>query len=160
MKVMGVDPSTKSGIVGLDLESGEVSARVLEFKKMTGLERVQSISEAFGQMLDEYQPEVVCIEGYVQSSFSVICNVEIGVFLRMNLHVRQIPWYVSPPTTLKKWVTGNGAAKKPEMGSAVKDRWGFISPSDDVVDAYCLAKMAEEIALNGVGKAPKGVERG
>jgi hypothetical protein len=39
---------------------------------------------------------------------------------------------------------------------AVKSRWGFENPSDDVVDAYVLAKIGQELASGA--QAITGVE--
>ena len=50
-----------------------------------------------------------------------------------------------PPTNLKMFVTGNGAAKKPHMELAVKELWGVDIPEgqDDEVDAFGLLMLAE-----------------
>ena len=160
MHLLGVDPSVSAtGLVLLSTDEGWISTKVLHFPEHKGIVRLQLLAESFGSFLDSYTPDMAVIEGYVRGSFSVITNVEIGVLLRMELHRRNIPWYVCPPTVLKKFVTGKGRAEKKEMAVAVKDRWQFVSPSDDVVDAYGLARVAELVATSGAS-ALKGVVRG
>lgn len=160
MFVLGIDPSvTATGLVLISTNEGWISTKVLQYPEHKGIVRLQLLAESFDSFLKTYAPDMAVIEGYVRGSFSVITNVEIGILLRMKLHERNIPWYVCPPTTLKKWVAGKGTAKKPEMAIAVKDRWQFVSPSDDVVDAYGLARVAELVATSGAS-ALKGVVRG
>ena len=43
--------------------------------------------------------------------------------------------------TLKKWTTGHGNAKKPEMIAAVRFRWRFVQ-TDDEADAVALLEYA------------------
>jgi Holliday junction resolvasome RuvABC endonuclease subunit len=160
MHLLGVDPSvTATGLVLISTDEGYISTKVLHSTEHRGIVRLQLLAESFDSFLETYTPDMAVIEGYVRGSFSVITNVEIGILLRMKLHERNIPWYVCPPTVLKKFVAGTGRAKKPDMAIAVKDRWGFVSPSDDVVDAYGLAKIAELVAQSGVS-ALKGIVRG
>jgi len=45
------------------------------------------------------------------------------------------------PTTLKKYVTGWGLADKELMKEEIIKRWGFEDFSDDVLDAYGLARL-------------------
>lgn len=159
MNCLGIDPSTKTGLVLIG--PGCVVSRVLKFPDTKGLTRVQSIADAFDDFLDE-SPAIDCaaVEGYGYASFNLSTSVEIGVFLRMSLHKRGVPWYTVPPTVLKKFATGSGISKKPAIAAAVKTRWGFESPSDDVVDAYVLAVIAGMVAANGVKSVSLEIQRG
>ena len=160
MRVLGVDPSvTATGLVLISTDEAWISTKVLHSPELKGIVRLQYLANSFDSFLEAHTPDMAVIEGYVRGSFSVITNVEIGILLRMKLHERYIPWYVCPPTVLKKWVAGSGRAQKSDMAVAVKDRWQFVSPSDDVVDAYGLAKIAELVATSGVS-ALKGIVRG
>lgn len=48
-----------------------------------------------------------------------------------------------PPTTLKKFATGNGRAKKKDMIAAVRE-WGFDPQDDNEADALALLTYAQE----------------
>lgn len=155
MNVLGCDPSTKSGLVYIS--DGLVSTTVLRNTSLKGIARVRWIRQNFDLYLDLI-PAIDCavIEGYAYANkFTLATLIEIGINMRLSLYERQIPCYICPPSVLKREATGKGNSKKPEVALAVKEKWGFDSPSDDVVDAFVLAKIAETCA-NG-GKV-KGIE--
>jgi crossover junction endodeoxyribonuclease RuvC len=157
---IGIDPSTWTGIVRI--EGTESVGKVVNFKDFTGWKRLHLIAEEVTRTLKLWSGEntIVTIEDYVIGHVSsVVKVVEIGTVLRYSLFKSGINWYEVKPSTLKKWCTGKGNAKKPDMALAVKERWGYSSPSDDIVDAYCLAKLGEHVCNNGVGDL-KGVHLG
>lgn len=159
MRSVGIDPSTSTGMVLL--AEDHVSSSVVNFPGLKGIPRVLAIKERARELLFAWKPDVVVIEGYgFANKFTLTLMVEIGFSLRLLLHELQVPWYIAPPTVLKKFATGSGAAKKPQVSAAVASRWGFKAPSDDVVDAYVLAQIAKELGVNGVTSGLKGVERG
>lgn len=146
LKVLGVDPSTKSGLVYMD--GPEVYASVLRNESLKGISRVEWIRKSFEAYLDTH-PEIDCavIEGYAYANkYTLSTLVEIGINLRLSMYRRGIPCYICPPSVLKKVATGKGNAKKPEVAAGVLSKWGYTSPSDDVVDAYVLAKIAQDKA--------------
>ncbi len=146
MKVLGVDPSTKSGLVYID--GTEVYASVLRNERLKGIARVEWIRNSFNSYLDNHH-EIDCavIEGYAYANkFTLSTLVEIGINLRLSLYIRKIPCYICPPTTLKRYATGKGNSKKPEVAAGVLSKWGYSSPSDDVIDAFVLAKIAQDKA--------------
>ena len=156
MIVMGVDPSTKSGVVRID--GDETYATVINNTNAKGIRRVQWIADQFEDYLDRLNPmpDVAVIEGYAYANkFTLATLVEIGIILRLSLHNRKIPCYICPPSVLKKFCTGKGNSKKPELAIAVKQRWGYENPSDDIIDAFILAKIAQELAS---GKSVVGLE--
>jgi crossover junction endodeoxyribonuclease RuvC len=64
----------------------------------------------------------------------------------MEMYRRGVRWTDVPPPVLKKWITGKGNADKKKMAQAVCEKWQFVSKSDDVVDAYALARLAQRLA--------------
>lgn len=158
LRSLGVDPSTKTGIC---LLNGPVAtSSVINYPQAKGYDRLQLIADRFDELLHQLKPNIVVIEGYAFGNrFTLADLVEIGSQMRLSLHRAGIPWYIASPSLLKKYVTGSGVAKKPEMAEFVKSRWGYESPSDDVVDAYGLAKIAQTIGILG-SESVKGVERG
>lgn len=141
-KVVGIDPSTCTGVVVLDKAGELVQSRVIHFPTAKGMDRVQLIAQAVSSFLDQYNPTHGVIEGYAFGNRNTLVTlVEIGTLLRLELHRRGMPWIEVQPTALKKFCTGKGNAKKPDMAKSVKERWGFNSASDDVIDAYSLARF-------------------
>lgn len=65
-----------------------------------------------------------------------------------------LPTIVVPPTTLKKYVTGNGSAKKPLMMATIKRKWGRSFVSSDRADAFALEQfglefLGEQVVVRG-----------
>lgn len=155
MRVLGCDPSTKTGLVYID--GTDVYATVMRNEHLKGIARVEWIRNAFNTYLDSH-PAIDCavIEGYAYANkFTLSTLIEIGINLRLSLYQRKIPCYICPPTTLKRYATGKGNSKKPEVAAGVLSKWGYSSPSDDVVDAFVLAKIAQDKAS---GSPVTGIE--
>jgi crossover junction endodeoxyribonuclease RuvC len=160
VRALGIDPSTKTGLVLLG-EDDQPLVKVVTAPGEQGMARVQKIARSVSQFLSDGRPDVAVIEGYAfANKFTLVTLVEIGAILRLCLHESGIPWYYCPPSVLKKYATGKGNAKKPQVASSVESRWGFVAPSDDVVDAYVLAKIGLDLSVNGVTTALKGVQNG
>lgn len=158
MNHLGVDPASRTGLVWMT-DTYDVSS-VIFAPKLTGLPRVLFIRDKFNELLDSY-PAIDCavIEGYAYGTgfaHTLATLVEIGSVLRLTLYERRIQCYICPPSVLKKYATGKGNAKKTEVKASVESRWGFVSPSDDVLDAYVLARIAREQSTKG---AVAGLER-
>ena len=92
--------------------------------------------------------EHVCIEGY---GFGAVGRAhalgEIGGTYRRALWRAGIPMYVAPPTTLKKFTTGAGRGKKEDMKVHAHLNWSYLHSDNNVVDAYCLSRMARLLAM-------------
>lgn len=157
MTLMGLDVSTYVGMARVD---SEITGKLVHFKGKDGFERLQLIAQEVGRTLDAWKPELVVIEAYAfGNKNSLVTLVECGTIVRVELFKRRLRWIEVPPTVLKKWTTGSGVAKKPQMAASVKTRWGYASPSDDIIDAVALAKMAEELGETGL-LTLKGVKYG
>lgn len=154
--MLGVDPATHTGVVRI--EGHESIGKCINFPNQKGWERLQSIAIAFNRTLDIWKPDVIVIEHYAYANrFSLVDLVEIGTVIRLCLHARDMEWWECPPTSLKKWVTGKGNAKKEDMAHHVFERWQYKSPSDDITDAYALAMLGKAVLsgeqIKGVFKA-------
>lgn len=145
MRVLGVDCSTYTGLCLYDSDTEKSVTKLLNFQKTIGIRRVQLIAGAFEQALLEYKPDLAAIEGFAYGNKnSLVTLTELVTPLKLALLKLHIPWYEVPPNVLKKWTTGNGNAKKPEMAKFVKDIWDYepmAMKGDDLVDAYALARL-------------------
>lgn len=157
-RIMGIDPSTYTGLACVDSEGAIVGSKLINYPKAKGFERLQLIARGVENVMQEWSPEIILIEGYAFGNKNTLVTlVEVGTAIRLVLRGAGIPWLEVPPTVLKKFTTGVGNAKKPQMAEAVKERWGFESKSDDVIDAYALAALGQELALTEFKNLPKGV---
>ncbi len=68
---------------------------------------------------------------------------------------KEVPFKVVAPGTLKKFVTGDGRAKKDLMLLKVYKKWGVEFDDDNLADAYSLARFALEDFNNGNKTVPE-----
>jgi Holliday junction resolvasome RuvABC endonuclease subunit len=143
MVAVGLDPSTWFGMAYLPDDWSEAKGKCIHFEHMKGQRRVRAIADELINTLQAWNPDRVLIEGYgFANKSSLVGLVEIGTVARQALLRMHIDWYEAPPTVIKKWTTGSGKAEKAEMLQASKAKWGYSSPSDDIVDAMAMAHMA------------------
>ncbi|MBP1999732.1 crossover junction endodeoxyribonuclease RuvC [Paenibacillus shirakamiensis] len=144
MRFVGIDPSTKTGMVILDrdgrlLDSFEVTA------KGTDPERMLTIVESTLENIEAN--DLVVIEGFGFASQSGFLLGGIGWGIRMELFARGIKYLEAAPTALKKYASGKGNTKKDELAVHIYKQWGFESKSDNVRDAFVLAHIARSIRM-------------
>jgi len=146
--VLGVDPSTKTGIVVLG-KDGEVffkeeygSGKVEAGNSKSRIDRALSHGKKIRSIIDIWHPVLMVVEGYGYANTNTLALlVEIGAAIRFCAVHREVPFVEVPPNSLKKFVTGNGVAKKDHMLLATYKRWKFETESDNVCDAYGLARV-------------------
>jgi crossover junction endodeoxyribonuclease RuvC len=144
---MGVDTSTKTGYVILDDEGGVANVGVLHHKPTANrFARFASYTKDVSELTAAYGVDVVVIEGYsFAGKFNNSLQYELGACLRMQLYKEEIPFIEVPPTSLKKFVTGKGNAKKDLMLLHVYKRWDFDTEDDNEADAYGLAQFGRAL---------------
>jgi Holliday junction resolvasome RuvABC endonuclease subunit len=96
----------------------------------------------------------VCIEGpsYASNGAFVLQMGALHFMIRIMLKKREINYSIIAPGTLKKFVTGDGRAKKDLMLLKVFKKWGVEFADDNLADAYSLARLALENYLNETSK--------
>ncbi len=143
-----MDPSTVTGWVAFH-KGGHHEWGEQQFKKLKGIERVDSFLGWTDEIMTEYKPELVCIEGYgFGNKHTLATLVEIGTAIRLAIHAHGCQYIEVPPPTLKKFATGKGNAQKDQIMLAVYKKWGFEAATNNIADAYVLAKMAAQEAWN------------
>lgn len=141
-RYVGIDPSTKTGLVVID-EDGELwEAREIE-KPGKDPERMMKLIHAVMQQLS--LGDIVAIEGFGFASQSGFLLGGIGWGMRMDLYARGIDYHEIAPAALKKFASGKGNTKKDQLGIDIFKRWGFEHESDNVRDAYVLAQIARAL---------------
>lgn len=165
MRFVGIDPSTKTGFVAVD-ENGQV----LRAKELTGLgdkdpKRMRTLIVEVIQHIKK--GDLICIEGFGYASQQAIQNGGIGWGIRMALEARGYSYYEVAPNALKKFVDVTGwvgevgnkrrlkdKEKKHAVMDAVFNHYNFQHSSDNVVDAYILARIAQEISAGNISLLP------
>lgn len=94
----------------------------------------------------------VCLEGYAYGArFQREALGELGGVTRLAL-ARTIGAErvtIVPPTALKKFVSGKGQAPKDVMLLKTHLKWGVEFDSNNLADAYGLARIAEALETGG-----------
>jgi Holliday junction resolvasome RuvABC endonuclease subunit len=157
MRIAGIDVSTKTGIACID-DGAIYDSKLITFKAAKGFDRVRLIANAVKCTLEDWKPDLIVIEGYGFASLTLVCSVEIGTGIRLAIReLGHAGWYTITPSSLKLITSGKGNADKAAMAAAVKERWGFESKYDDVIDAYALCRVGEQIHSQAYKNLPKGV---
>lgn len=144
MNVIGLDLSTCAGVVVMNSETKVVQhAEAVQFKTAKGFDRVNKIASRIFEIRDKHNVKAAVIEDYAVSKFggSAITSIEIGTVIRFCMWQDGFPYLDVSPTSLKKFVTGKGNAKKDLIMLDVFKRWGFSAPTNDIADAYSLARL-------------------
>jgi len=158
---IGIDLSlVGTGVVVL--ENGKFSKRELIKSKPTvdgtpadEVKRIRGIVEQVKKIVDEYRPTIAVIEGLAfmaRNSTALVQLSALNYMTRAMLMDYGIPFVIVAPTSLKKFITGNGAAKKDVMLIETFKRYGVTILNDNEADAYGLAQVG--LALKGGNLKP------
>jgi len=148
MRFVGIDPSTKTGLVIMDEQQQVLVQTEIKTKHKVDPQRFMDIA---GQVISYLQPsDVICIEGFSYGSKGSAVSTQYGVgwLIRSVLVNKRFPYQEVTPSMLKKFATGKGNTKKEDMVLPIFKRWDFEHPSDNVRDAYVLAQIARSIKNN------------
>src|SRR3990167_1433001 len=147
-QVVGIDPSlTNTAVVigdGVTCTLGEFGSKNAGDNIRSRVARYDALVAGVVEFIESPGPSVaIFIEGYSFGSNMPGKNgtVEFGGLLRWHLVDRAPRVYEVAPTTLKKFVTGKGNAKKEQMLAHVQKRWGEMFEANDAGDAFGLYKL-------------------
>jgi crossover junction endodeoxyribonuclease RuvC len=156
----GIDPSlVGTAITVLDTYTADILfVTTINTKKLSGLARTLYIEDAAAEILSEYTPREIFIEGYSYRSKgrSIYDIGELGGILRRRIAKEYGGYWVVPPKSLKKFVTSNGNADKALMLERTYRKYGVGSETlkdNNQVDSYGLARVGIAIQIgNAVQK--------
>ena len=144
MRYVGIDPSTKTGLV--IIQDGRVQTEEeITTKTEIDPERFMITANHIIQHLQE--GDIICIEGFSYGSKGrgVSTQYGMGWIIRAELKRNGYNYYEIAPGALKKFATGKGNTSKDEMVLPIYKRWGYEGKTDNIRDAFILAKIAEGI---------------
>lgn len=142
MRYVGVDPSTKTGLVIMDQDGTVIEAQEITSSIKKDPERFIGLVNKIFYFLKE--GDTICIEGFSYGSRGkgVSTQYGIGWLIRAELVRNGYTYHEVAPTAVKKFATGKGTVKKDAMVLPIFKHWGFENDSDNVRDAYILAQIA------------------
>jgi len=148
-KIIGIDLSlTGTGIVVL--EDGKLMKKKLIKSKPLGkrpideIHRIRKIIEEIEDILGEDIPDIAVIEGMAfmaRNTTALVQLAALNYMTRALLVDYNITFIIVAPTSLKKFVTGSGNAKKDVMLIETYKRYGVTILDDNICDGYSLAQV-------------------
>lgn len=140
--ILGIDPSTRTGVAVVIGGETVHMDRIDTCKEEDILVRATRIVRKLKYLIEEYQIDLVVIEGYAMNGgFTIVQMVTIGAMIRSMLLEEGMEYLEVPPTTLKKITTGKGTAKKADMSAHVLRKFGVKAKNNDIADALALAMV-------------------
>jgi crossover junction endodeoxyribonuclease RuvC len=143
--------------VGLDLSYSSTGVVILEagsqsyFAFKAGKpdlpfhERAIDLWKQLTHVLPPAEQCSVYIEGAAYAAeFGAFMAGELAGAIKVLLAMNGYRYTIVSPNQLKKFATGSGNAQKHYVAAHVMKKWEFTHKSNDVVDAYVLAKMSED----------------
>ena len=152
MTSLGLDLSL-TATASVLLVNGEMKDYVLIKTKPSGknptdeLNRLLLIRERL--MIDDVTPDIVVVEGLAFMARNTTALVQLSglnYLVRELLWSKDIPFVIVSPSTLKKFVTGKGNAKKDQMLLETYKRYNVSFEDDNLCDAFGLAKIGEALS--------------
>lgn len=143
LPVIGLDMSaTSTGVVVLNHALGVDYACTIN-PSCAGAERLHEIYSVLTEIARRYGPFAAMVrEDYaVGATNKPYLMGEIGGIAQVALYPHSGQIFEVAPKQLKKFVSGNASASKGEVMEAVKGRYGFETVSNDIADAYVLARI-------------------
>jgi len=144
MRVIGIDQSYTGFGFCVDGESKKRSFPPGRYD--SDVHRLAAIEDWFMGWLKVQKTagvDLVVMEGYANGAkFGREVAGELGAVVKLaTLYVIGHPPIIVPPTSLKKFVAGSGAAKKNTMIAHVYRQWGVMFSDDNQADAFSLEKF-------------------
>lgn len=148
MIIIGIDPGTHVTGYGIIIFQSHRS-KALDYgcirppRKASSSQRYLIIFEAIEQLLDQYTPEALAVEGQFMHK-NPLSAMKLGMARAMAIlaaEKRGIPIFEYPPKKAKKAVVGHGGASKTQVQRMIQNLLGLPSlpTPEDAADALALA---------------------
>ncbi len=153
MNILGIDPAAKCGFAHSNGEHGvwELTAKA---DKHPG-RRLERFRRRLFLMRRDHGVDVIGIEdasfGSHNPHVQALHNELIGIAKLVSAEW-EIEIHTFNPSTLKKWLTGNGRADKKQMIAAVNSQFGLSVTDDNIADAIAVMERTRFELSNGAKK--------
>lgn len=158
MRFVGVDPATKTGVVILDIDGKVLLETELKGKgkAVKGGISIEQLVDLENQLYTLLEPgDEIVIEQPAMGTQRGVTTGMIHGGLRSMVHRRSLTFNDINPMHTKRYVDNTGwtvengkkrrytaTEKKKAVLAAVNERFGYTHKSDNVVDAYIIARAA------------------
>ncbi|MGF6356724.1 crossover junction endodeoxyribonuclease RuvC [Paenibacillus sp. 4624] len=158
MRFLGIDPATKTGLVALDIDGNILEQIELKGKgpAAKGGISVEQLVSLENQLFGILEPgDEIMIEQPAMGTQKGVTTGMIHGGLRTMIHRKGMAFNEINPNSTKKYVSVTGwtgevgnkrrlkdKEKKAAVAEAAKSMFGFSHKSDNVTDAYIIARAA------------------
>ena len=144
MKILAIDPATKSGwaMNTNPVISGEWDCRIKkdESKGMKFIRMRAKLKE----ILKEDRPDLIVFERPGgRFNADIMSHASFNTVIQMFAIDHNIDYRAYSPGEIKKHATGKGNSGKPAMLAAAKEKLGYEGDNDNESDALWLLNLAE-----------------
>lgn len=124
MRILGIDHATRTG--WSVLENGVCVKTGFFYLIKEGEERLLEYKRKIDKLIDEVKPDKIAMELPEHQRNGKVLRYLVGLYSMNKLSAleHEIRAYEINPTTMKKFITGNGRAKKGEVLRALVDLYG------------------------------------
>ena len=145
MNFVGLDISFDTGLVVLAEDCSILLQKLISSPSKESIEnRILHISNQIFSEIKQYEPYIICLEGlsFASHGQATLDLAGLNLFVRTCLYKDSKKFYVIAPTSLKKYITGTGKAKKELMLLKVYKKFGVEFDNNNLADAYSLSQYA------------------
>ncbi|MEC0237807.1 hypothetical protein P4H71_26165 [Paenibacillus kribbensis] len=164
MRFIGIDPATTTGFVALDIEGNVLVEKSFRGKGKSipgGISPEQRMSLE-NQLFQLLQPgDMIVKEGVAHRTPKLITTSKIHGGLEGMVTRKNLPFDEVAPDAVKKFVAVTGwkgqkgskqrlkgtKEKKEAMAAAALKHFDYSNPSNDIVDAYIIARISLNLYL-------------
>lgn len=153
MRFVGLDLSTKTGLVIIDESGNVITEKEITSKIKKDPQRMIDLTEQVLAHLEK--DDIIAVEGFSYGSRGrgVAFQFGYGYAVQIALYNNDFNYLIVTPSQVKKFATGLGNASKESMILPIYKRWGYEHESDNVRDAFILAQIARATKISA--KLPK-----
>jgi Holliday junction resolvasome RuvABC endonuclease subunit len=147
--VMGLDLSlTATGIAHVD-GSVETFKPKADPNANCGMDRMCEIRDYLLHVVGDVRDhELVMVEGLAFDAHDTSrWQAQLAGLIRATLFDYHVPFLLAPPSTVKKYATGNGKAKKEQVVNAAQKRLGYDGYDHNEADALWLHAIAHDLVM-------------
>lgn len=146
--IIGVDLSlSRTGVCLFWNDTQE--ARTLNIRSTEkGMKRLEDLEKKLKAVLYPFRESAfIVIEDYAFAAHgrNLFGLIEWGGVARLAAYKMGFNIITVAPTTLKKFVTGHGNAKKELMMQQILKAWNYEAANNDEADAYALSRFGDTI---------------
>ena len=145
MRSVGIDISTKTGVVVLEATNSKINVlheEEVSYPALKGMERADLLSLTVQKIIKDYNCDSIVLEDYgFGARKTMIILAEITTLIRHKLYQNSLDYNLIAPAQLKKFITGSGKAEKNSILLNVFKKWGFEAKTDNTADAFGLAMI-------------------